>query len=604
MLEAREVAGYVRSVIIRGSIPVEDLEEEREYDAFSTHASPDKDDMVAAKDDSEEEGDVYWTPSKYRPIQCTRVILSERQMQARDKAWMPVARLISMLSGLQDLVHACADQISPCLLTALHQHHPASRLHIPNFCLRSLIRPRNEQMGIDQKDIDLNEFALVTSPCLYSINVLCARYQPSELMLPHGPQQPMYVDYNQEAVKSIVGGLAPRLRHVSMAPTRADITRIRAGGFGIPRPPWQGFFPSQSSKSEPGTGHLESLILFSGISRHWRKCNDFESLHHLKMFHHITVSDLLKMAAMGAEGKFASLASLDLSSWEMHDDDAAEIAQAKSQILQTVKPLERLRLQGFLDEGTLDTITRRHAKTLRRLRFEPVHTFGFSPGPFVVSQYHVQELAEQCTRLEHLELLVPRREGNEDEVATYRALSRFPRLSRLDLHLDCSSAHVPGHLRRPGPEELAVNLDSSYRVTLPVYRTALINASVDSTLALAIFRIIGSGNTLTHLRILVEGTCDFGHSDQYRMSGLGDFMAWVGRRWSVKKVAGGDAVATERNVERRIKALDWLKGFEYRKMSTDSADEMYKAGWESLWGEMIGEFWNNWKSFPLAEEVG
>ncbi|KAK3896562.1 hypothetical protein C8A05DRAFT_39898, partial [Staphylotrichum tortipilum] len=88
-----------------------------------------------------------------------------------DETWLPFARFLGWLPALTDLVYACTHQVPACLLAALHEHHPRSRLHVRAFSLRSLFQKRDQL-----HDIDPDERALATSPCLYSIHALCEMY--------------------------------------------------------------------------------------------------------------------------------------------------------------------------------------------------------------------------------------------------------------------------------------------------------------------------------------------------------------------------------------------------------------------------------------------
>jgi len=71
--------------------------------------------------------------------------------------WKVVVDLILQLSSLVELYYMCPEQFSPCLLTALHEWWPKYRLyqvfHYTNF--------------------DSEKLKLMTSPCLYSIEMSC-----------------------------------------------------------------------------------------------------------------------------------------------------------------------------------------------------------------------------------------------------------------------------------------------------------------------------------------------------------------------------------------------------------------------------------------------
>ncbi|KXX78783.1 hypothetical protein MMYC01_204432 [Madurella mycetomatis] len=120
--------------------------------------------------------------------------------QAQHEAWLPFERFIGQLPGPKDQVYACKQQISACVLAALHQHHPKSRLHEHDFGLRNVHRYPSHL-----EDIDADELALATSPCLYSIDgeppiATCCAVQAC---------------YSSEAVASMVSGYGLALRRLT-----------------------------------------------------------------------------------------------------------------------------------------------------------------------------------------------------------------------------------------------------------------------------------------------------------------------------------------------------------------------------------------------------
>jgi hypothetical protein len=128
--------------------------------------------------------------------------LTPQYKQAQREAWLPFAQFLGQLPGLTDLVYACINQIPACVLDALHQHLPRSRLHVRTFSLRSLYQERDQ---LD--DIDPDEYLLATSSCLYSIRAKCKPYDTWRRF-----------SFNLEAVeRMVVSGCAPRLRRVRSA---------------------------------------------------------------------------------------------------------------------------------------------------------------------------------------------------------------------------------------------------------------------------------------------------------------------------------------------------------------------------------------------------
>ena len=165
---------------------------------------------------------------------------SSEGVQEEDEAWRPLARFISKLPALRDLVYACSNQFSPCLLDALHGSLPSCRLHILTFDLRSLHCER-----APPETVDPYEYTLATSPCLYSIRVS---------YLDHDDEQ---ANYNKEAAFEIAAGLAARLKRINMyqigSSTRPK--RFRQG------PVWKAIFARDDKERPIQSGGLQCLTL-------------------------------------------------------------------------------------------------------------------------------------------------------------------------------------------------------------------------------------------------------------------------------------------------------------------------------------------------------
>ena len=135
------------------------------------------DEDASEKDEHEGEDD-FFKPSKNRPDACLRgsecTKPQEEEDEARNKEWLPVARLLEQLPNLRDVVYACTHRIPICVLTVLHQHHPITRLHLYAFYLGYLPRRRCvlAQLRNDNLGIKPNEVLPLAPPCLHSIVVL------------------------------------------------------------------------------------------------------------------------------------------------------------------------------------------------------------------------------------------------------------------------------------------------------------------------------------------------------------------------------------------------------------------------------------------------
>jgi len=92
-------------------------------------------DPKPAKGDYDDDGELSrWTGNDdyVADDQPTQVTLEE------DGAWRPLASFIRQLSALADLVYACSNQFSLCLLEVLHQDRSDCRLYIRIFNFHSL----------------------------------------------------------------------------------------------------------------------------------------------------------------------------------------------------------------------------------------------------------------------------------------------------------------------------------------------------------------------------------------------------------------------------------------------------------------------------------
>jgi hypothetical protein len=167
--------------------------------------NPDADDCLEQDSFSKRTSLEYFAGSQ--PA-CTPEIKS----RAHD-GWTPLAEFLGSCTGLKDLYWASTDQVPRCILTLLHDKLPKCRLHVHTFSLRSLYQHRNQL-----HDVDIDEYALATSPSLYSICVKAMHVDTDGRL-----------DYNQDAALQIVAGAAPSLTSVHMSQgVAADSIEYRA----------------------------------------------------------------------------------------------------------------------------------------------------------------------------------------------------------------------------------------------------------------------------------------------------------------------------------------------------------------------------------------
>ncbi|KAL7954054.1 hypothetical protein V8C34DRAFT_317600 [Trichoderma compactum] len=281
-----------------------------------------------------------------------------------DKLQLPEEVLqmkITRLSYLSDLVYDCISQVPMCLLSALRDNRPDTRLHVYTFSLRSLYQPRDEYY-----DISPEEYALTTSPNLYGIG------------------------YNEEAVIQMVRGLAPRLSYVSMAGQPIGNTIELAHAYQLHRqsgkPKWKSFFINDSRACDTvhKKGSLHTLYL-DGASElrihQWSGYTDFDKLTKLHLGN-TTVDAVQTLANIGESGGLSSLSSLALMlvTWNLEQTMAADAS-------------------AVIDQ---------HGNSLRELWFVPASDYYDNIEALMLSCDRIRLPSGICVNLEKLELRLPR----------------------------------------------------------------------------------------------------------------------------------------------------------------------------------------------------
>jgi hypothetical protein len=503
----------------------------------------------------------------------------EGNMRDHPEAWQPLAHLISQLPALEDLVWACGSLIPQCILSTVHAI--GCHLHVHCFRLPSLVQHRDKPQPIDPDD-----YALATSPFLSSIVVSVYGFDGNGL-----------VEYTEEAVMRMVGGIAPRLAHVrlyydSVGDSLSSREAIRLG-----KPAWSGFFPGAAEPDKlPVLGSLRSLVLISYINQtkldNWSRSTDFAKLRRLTI--RWDPQTCIALAEMAIRGDLDSLHTLGLSEIKAKTQEKLE---ALNQLFENLRPLQRLDIGRLICEETFDIILRRHGETLRKLS---VYLYRGEESQFplmVFSESVVQRLAEQCPNLEQVELPIDRTRGDDRETGTYRALSRVPRLKRafLKLWFSIGPDKQRGEEVREGEPELA---SGSFAETIHfVYlREAFSNSAIDSDLALSIFNLISSGGSLRHLRLEISRKAHSREPGVYAYPFI-HILRWFGRNWVCKRDAQG------RVTVREIDKGETIRGGEAWKHNEEWLgweEEVYLKAFHDIWPQKTAEWWKDWKSLPLS----
>ena len=450
---------------------------------------------LTGSDYQEQEPDESFYGDNFEP-RFNEVFIADPQEDGPDessRSWSPLVSLISSLQRLTDLIYACENQVPPCLLQALHRHHPACRLSIRTFRFRSL----------RESITDPNELALVTSPCLHSLSV---RYVWRDSQ---GND-----DYNEEAVLRTVA-LAPNLKQLNMLACRPASSAQLSSTFSVAKKPWKGFSPPVE------TFHLGSLrsLSFCGyqdITKEkldiWNQLTDLSKLRSLVL---PNVSDSGALMNATVASRFKSLERLALHLCRKEND--VDFMPAVEMFFDCLRPLTTLRLYGSLDASLVAKILKRHGSTLRELLLKPYENEPYRSlrQAMVLANENIEYIRDSCPLLEDLKLTIKRSKSDWRETRCYEALGTFASLIKLGLHLDCSNPHEPG---LPSADEDGFHRQLYIQGSIPpLYNThirdALINSAVDEALARSIWDIVSinkPGRPLMHLRITSGGGSGFG----------------------------------------------------------------------------------------------
>jgi hypothetical protein len=502
-----------------------------------------------------------------------------------DEAWVPLSRFISQLPGLQDLVWEYGSRMPRSVLSAVSVR--GCRLHMHHFRLGSLVQLRDSPQPIHPDD-----YALATSPSLSSIVVkVCGITTDGNL------------DYTEEAVMRMVAGTAPNLAHVCLIQTRAGSSLALIEAVRLGKPAWSGFFSPGTAEAEadqlPVLGSLKSLVFTSFVSHginHWARLTEFNNLRCLIMPWRLESG--VALAEMATRGDFKALDTLGLLAIEDETDQGQE---ALNRLLESLDPLQRLELDGYISNEAFDIVLRRHGGALRNLSMDPYRDCE-SLNPLVeFSEAVVQRLAEQCPNLEQVRLQVNRTRGDNRETGIYRALSRLPRLRRAFLRL----------LYSVGPDEeyWDEEVDGEYPLSSSIHgeeipfvylREVFSNSAIDATLALSIFNLISSGGSLRYLRLEPRRKIGFNSPASLGIGQFQDLLRWFNRSWVCKRDIRDRVTVGELDKKRTVSASkEWQ--FELSDEEKWYGDEIFGEVFRDIWPQKTAEWWNDWESLPLSD---
>jgi len=407
------------------------------------------------------------------------------------------------LTALRDFTWGVVDQLPSSVLHLLHEYSPRIRLHMPIFCLNSLIIPPNDPIRIDPYELEL-----ATSPCLHSLGQIYLNTERQGL-----------VDYNSCAVFEIVSGAAPNLREAEICVTPVGPLSDRE---------WlPGTMSKDSSGSDSHLGHLsisttydlrpsmrrlsDSDLARMGSLVKLRTMMDFSALRTLRIGDSLAASHVRWLTE---HCQFPSLDSLDLDLWDVYN--AYEMESVFNSFLLSLRPLRSLKLRGRYFPSTAPVVLDHSGSTLQCLYlFMPpqFEDMGSNSDPDLWAFADVDliwAIQEKAPLIENLALCIQRTAGDAEEVAIYRELGKLTSLRHLQLNVFHPLDYLWDGSRMPSYNLLSTcYMDESVDL--------MISLAIDETLVKSIFNTISSAKphhamplqTLQYRVDALEPECDF-----------------------------------------------------------------------------------------------
>ncbi|KAH8721707.1 hypothetical protein BGZ61DRAFT_447379 [Ilyonectria robusta] len=504
----------------------------------------------------------------------------EQMKEIMEDAWLPLSDLILKLS-LTDLVYACSHQIPPCILRTLHGHSLETRLHMHTFSLRSLYQHRDRP-----HDIDPDEYLLATSPCLYSV---FAKF--------HMVGESGRYGYNLQALKAMLGGLAPTLKLLSMwtfSPIPFPPRTYSGRRDSSSPPPWRGFHGEGFEALPSSKGHLHTLVCDFSDVQTWFTHIYAEGLASLTVSRGISIQQVQALIETAQSPGLTGLRSLRLRLNITSEEHRAgrSMDLAASTLIRLLPPLESLDLEGItLAQHTLHAVADHHGQSLTKLRLTSSDGWYWNEDERGHFRHNdIERLAATCLNLKQLEIVTRRTQGDDDEVAIYHALAKFPRLKRVVLVV-CTDHDI----REPEADGDVEKLPPS------VFRKVLVNVAIDANLARNIFHIVCSeSSSIESLRLINSGG---GKLRAWRDAAAQDVLTGVGRSWDCRRERMGGEVMIG-SFEVGSKSLYLKNDFQvdYNDRDPENIGNRLdlRAVWLDLWPGPAGDRTSQWSSFPLV----
>ncbi|KAM0702080.1 hypothetical protein Q7P35_010990 [Cladosporium inversicolor] len=498
-------------------------------------------------------------------------------------------RIMVQLTTLRDFTWGLVEQIPSRVLYLLHESSPRIRLHMPNFCLRSLILSPNEPIRIDPHELEL-----ATSPCLYSLGHADV----------HDAGRQGLVDYNASAIFEIVAGAAPNLGEVEI--------HINPVGPSLGSEWLAGTILKDSSGSATRLEHLSVSTSHHHLSystplldvdrmgslEKLRTMMDFSVLRTLKIGDMLSASHVQWLTE---ECHFPCLDSLQLSLWDV--SNAYEMEDRLNSFLLSLPPLRRLKLCDRYFPSTVRVVLDHSGHTLRSLSLNMPGQFqdgGSKSEPDLwafADADLIRKIQQNAPLIEDLTLCIQRSAGDAIEVAIYRELGKLTSLRNLYLSVFHPLDYLWDGTLMPQPQLASeCYMDESANL--------LVCLAVDEALVKSIFHAISSAKpphaaplqTLKYHVEALEAECGFcSDRDWIRL------LAYIARSFDCTRNLRDDMPHRCFIEEIKPFAGDERARLEAQNGFHESVDQFYLPILQKVWPGVEGRDWmRKWHSFPLS----
>jgi hypothetical protein len=510
-----------------------------------------------------------------------------------DKQWQKLVWLLEKFPALREMTWGCDEQIPSCILKHLHQNLPQCRLHMRNFCLRSLHQPPHIPIQISPHEVEL-----ITSPCLYSIAMKYDYMNTSGC-----------ADYNEEAILDMAAGLAPNLRKISLFWESSGSSPWYVAGLRVPRQQWRRDFipPLAAGTAQHAALQFLELIASDSIEalKSWNRTIDFSLLQSLKVHYCLGSTDLRWLTS---NCRFRSLHTLLVNPSLDAEETMDELADATESFILSLPPLRNLKITGEYQQRTVDVAINHSGEVLRKLHLPLFDDHLPSPpepsSPGFANPDFLYTIQQRCLVIEDLSLCMLRSQGDHREVAIYRGLGSIPTLRKIHLAIYCSQSFLWDRNDWRGTMKRFDNSTTlSEQDKLDAMANALMDLAIDDTLARSIFRATSAAKLpyatpLERLNLRVNALDAQGNFSF--SSSLIDLLQYVGRSLICTGTLRDDhpheCLLEEYDLEDKLDREE----MEDKGELVDLIGVKFASALQRVWPNISRDNWKNeWHSFPL-----